>query len=142
MADIADTIEAHELRLMQAWMRRDAGAFRKLAARDCMFVFGTNPPELLDRASFTEAIENDFRCLGFRMGESVVRRHGRAAWFTASADLELKFGARAWEGRFLMTGLWRKFRIGGWKLVERSLATLDKDERLAQSVRRLQMWQN
>lgn len=126
---------------MQSWMHRDAATIRKLASRDCMMIFGTNPPELLDRPSFAAAIENDFRCLGFRMGESVVRRHGRMGWFTASADLELKFGVREWNGRFLVTGLWRKFRVGGWKLVERSLAPLEKDERLAESVRRLQMWQ-
>ncbi|MEO0589684.1 MAG: nuclear transport factor 2 family protein [Pseudomonadota bacterium] len=140
MANSAELIQAQELRFMQSWMHRDAGAIRRLAARDCMLVFGTNPPELLDRPSFLAAIESDFRCLGFRMGESVVRRHGRTAWFTASVDLELKIGAREWNARFLMTGLWRKHRIGGWKLVERSFAPLDKDERLAESVRRLQMW--
>ncbi|MEM1197158.1 MAG: nuclear transport factor 2 family protein [Pseudomonadota bacterium] len=140
MASVAELIQAHELRFMQSWMHRDAGALRKLAARDCVIVFGTNPPELLDRASFVAAIEKDFRCLGFRMGESVVRRHGRAAWFTAPVELELKLGARDWQGRFLVTAMWRKFRIGGWKLVERSLATVDKDDRLTDSVRRLQMW--
>lgn len=140
MANTSELIQAQELRFMQSWMHRDAGAIRKLASRDCMLVFGTNPPELLDRPSFVAAVENDFRCLGFRMGEGVVRRQGRAAWFTASVDLELKLGAREWKTRFLMTGLWRKHRIGGWKLAERSLAPLDTDQRLAESVRRLQMW--
>ncbi|MDJ0977424.1 MAG: nuclear transport factor 2 family protein [Erythrobacter sp.] len=141
MADITGEIQALELRFMQSWMHRDASAIKGLAARDCMLIFGTNPPELLDRPSFTAAVEKDFRCLGFRMGESVVTRHGRAAWFTAPVELELRLGARDWQGRFLVVALWRKFRIGGWKTVERSLAPLDKDDRLAESVRRLQMWQ-
>jgi hypothetical protein len=140
VAQISETIQALELRLMQAWMHRDAAAIRKLAARDCMMIFATTPPEILDRPSFAESVERDFRCIGFRMGESVARQYGRSAWFTASADLELKLGVREWNGRFLVTDLWRKHRIGGWKLAERSLAALDGDERLADGVRRLQMW--
>ncbi|MEO0690614.1 MAG: nuclear transport factor 2 family protein [Pseudomonadota bacterium] len=141
MANIPAMIDERQRRFLYSWMHRNPGDLKKLASRDCMFVFATNPPEVLDRPSFTASVENDFRCLGYRVGESVVRRHGRAVWFTASADLELKLGAREWQGRFLMTGLWRKFRIGGWKLVEQSLAPLENDKRLADSVRRLQMWQ-
>jgi len=126
---------------MQSWMHSEAGDIRKLTARDFMMVIGSNPPELLDRPSFVEAIKSDFSCIGFRLGESVVRRHGRAAWFTSGAELELKVGSREWSGRFLITGLWRKHRIGGWKLVERTLCSLDADDRLAASIRRMQMWQ-
>lgn len=125
---------------MQSWMHRDASAVRKLAARDCIILFATDPPEILDRPSFIAAIDRDFRCLGFRMGQNVVRQHGKSAWFTAPIDLELKLGAHDWQGRFVTTSLWRKFAIGGWKLAERSLATVAQDDRLAHSVRRLQMW--
>lgn len=127
---------------MQSWMHRDGGAIRKLAARDFMMIVGTNPPELLDRPSFSAAVEQDLLCSGFRLGESVVRRHGRAAWYTSGAELELKIGTREWSGRFLMTGLWRKYRIGGWKLAERSLASLETDDRLADSIRRMQLWRS
>ncbi|MDY7098273.1 MAG: DUF4440 domain-containing protein [Pseudomonadota bacterium] len=140
MSDFAETIKAQELHLMNAWMHRDSGAFRKLAARDCMMIFGSNPPELLDRPSFLEAMTKDFRCLGFRMGESVVRRYKRAAWYSAGADLEMKVGAKDWTGRFLITGLWYKHTIGGWKLAERSIAMLSEDETIADRIRRLQMW--
>ena len=141
MAKIEANIKELQLRFMQSWMHRDVGAIRSLAARDCMIIFGTNPPELLDRPSFVAALEKDFRCLGFRMGESFVRRYGKTAWFTAPVELELKRGAREWKGRFLTTSMWRKFTIGGWKLVESSLAPVDRDDRLADSVRRVQLWQ-
>jgi len=140
MAQVTETIQAFELRLMQSWMHRDAGSIRKLAARDCMMIFATNPPELLDRPSFVESVGNDFRCVGFRMGESVVRRYGKLAWFSASADLELRLGVREWNGRFLITDLWSKHSFGGWKLTERCLAPVEDDDRLAHSIRRLQMW--
>ncbi|MFL0356796.1 nuclear transport factor 2 family protein [Erythrobacter sp. GH1-10] len=140
MAEIAPIIEASELRLMQAWMHRDAGTIRKLAARDFMMILGTNPPELLDRPSFVAAIERDLRCSGFRLGENLVRQHGRTAWFTAGAELEVSLGAKDWSGRFLLTGLWRKFRIGGWKLVERGLSKVEDDGTHAETVRRLQLW--
>jgi ketosteroid isomerase-like protein len=140
MAQVSETIEALELRLMHSWMQRDAGAIRRLMARDCMMIFATDPPELLDRPSFAASVERDFRCLGFRMGESVVRRHGRSAWFTASVDLELKLGRAEWKGRFLVADLWRKHRIGGWKLAERGLSLLATDERLSDGLRRLQLW--
>ncbi|MEL6237578.1 MAG: nuclear transport factor 2 family protein [Pseudomonadota bacterium] len=141
MAHVSDTIEAQQLRFMQSWMHRDAATIRKLASRDCMMIFGTNPPELLDRPSFLAAAESDFRCFGFRLGESVVRGHGKGAWFASPVELELKLGAREWNGRFLLVALWRKFAIGGWKLVEMSLAPVDTDDRRAENLRRLQMWQ-
>lgn len=140
MSDVSGMIEAHELRIMQAWMHRDAAIIRQLAARDCMMILGTNPPELLDRPSFVAAIEKELRCTGFRLGESVVRRHGRTAWYSAGAEIELEVGRVDWSGRFLLTGLWRKFRIGGWKLVERGLSPTAKDERLAGKIRELQLW--
>ena len=140
MADVAGIIEAQELRFMQAWMHRDAATFRKLAARDFMMMVGTNPPELLDRPSFAAAIERDFRCTGFRLGESIIRQHRGCAWYTAGAELELQLANQDWSGRFLLTGLWRKSAIGGWKIVERSLAKSDPDAALAETVRRLQLW--
>lgn len=140
MADIAAIIEAHELRIMQSWMHRDADAIRKLAVRDMMMIVGTNPPELLDRPSFLAGIGSSFTCNGFRLSQSLVRQHGRTAWFTAGAEMELKLEGKDWKGQFLLTGLWRKYRIGGWKLVERGLSPIDKDEQLAASIRRMQLW--
>ncbi|MEO1731272.1 MAG: nuclear transport factor 2 family protein [Pseudomonadota bacterium] len=141
MAKIPALIQERELGFMHSWMHRDAGEIKKLAARDCVLLFGTDPIEVLDRPSFVAAVQNDFRCLGYRMGECVVRRYGKMAWFTGSADMELKLGVREWKGRFLITGLWQKQRFGGWKLLERTVSPLAQDERLPAGVQRLQMWQ-
>ena len=140
MAEIEEIIKAHELSFMQAWMHRDIGALKRRAARHCMMIVGSNPPELLDRPSFVAAVEKDFRCTGFRLSGSLVRHYGRTAWHTAGAELELRLGAKDWSGRFLMTGLWRKHRLGGWKLTERSISPLASDETLAASLRRMQLW--
>ena len=75
------------------------------------------------------------------MGDGDARRYGKTAYYSAPAELEMKIGAREWKGRFLITGLWRKFRFGGWRLVERTISPLAEDERLPESIQRLQMWQ-
>jgi len=133
-------IEEREERLMHGWMHRDPSDLKRFMARDCIIMFATDPPEILDRPSFIEAAQRDFRCLGYRFGDNIMRRYDKLVIFTAPIDLELKIGAREWNGRFLLTDLWRKFTFGGWKLSERSLAPLAEDARLADSVRRLQMW--
>ncbi len=140
MADIPNLIQEREQRFLASWMRRDTGDLKKLVSRDCVLVFGTTPLEVLDRASFVSAAERDFRCLGFRGGEGVARRYGNTAWYAGAAELELKLGMRAWQDRFMITGLWQKFTFGGWKLVERGLSPVSDQQALADSVRRLQMW--
>lgn len=140
MAEIGVLIEAQQLRFMQGWMHRDAGAIRGLAARDFMMMVGSTPPELLDRPSFAAAIEDGFRCTGFRLGEAFVRRHGRCAWYVAGAKLELQLGRSEWNGEFMLTGLWRKARFGGWKLAEHTISPTAKGDDFTQTVRSLQLW--
>jgi ketosteroid isomerase-like protein len=133
-------IEALVLAQMRAWVGGDAKAMKKLLARDFMMMLGSTPPQLLDRPSFLAAIERGFACTRFTFREVIVRAHGKSAWFVAGAELELAFGSQRWSGSFLVTDLWRKGTIGGWKLAERSLARLDADESLARAVARLQLW--
>lgn len=140
MADIPFLIQEREQRFLEAWMRRNSADLKRLVSRDCVLLFGTTPLEVLDRPSFLVAVERDFRCLGFRVGEGAVRRYGKMAWYAGSAELELKLGAREWKGRFMMTGLWQKFSWGGWKLIERTISPVSDDQALAGGVRRLQMW--
>ncbi len=140
MAEADALIEPGQLRFMQSWMHGDASAIRKLASREFMMMVGTEPPELLDRPSFTAAIERGFRCNGFKLGQSYVRRHGRCAWYVAGADLDLELDRKAWSGRFLVTALWRKFRLGGWKTVECGIAPLADDSALTARIRQLQLW--
>lgn len=140
MAKVEPEIEALELRLMRAWVASDAKEAKKLTARDFMCMVGTLPPQLLDRPSFLAGLERGFACTKFAFHEVFVRQHGKSAWFVAGAELELAMGAKLWSGPFLVTGLWRKGAIGGWKLAERSLARLDPAENLAGAVSKLQLW--
>lgn len=140
MADMAGEIEALELRLMRAWVAGDAGEAKRLLARDFMAMIGTLPPQLLDRPSFLAGIARGFACTRFAIHEVFVRQHGKSAWFVAGAELELGLGAKQWQGPFLVTGLWRKGAIGGWKLAERGIARLDESEGLAAAVAKLQLW--
>ena len=39
-----------------------------------------------------------------------------------------------------MTDLWRKRRIGGWKLVQRVISKPDEDPDLAKAIKSLQLW--
>lgn len=133
-------IEALVLGQMRAWVAGDPKAMKKLLARDFMMLVGSTPPQLLDRPSFLEAMGRGFACTRFAFREVVVRRHGKSAWFVAGAELELAFGPRVWTGGFLVTDLWRKGAIGGFKLAERSIARLDPDDSIAVAVSKLQLW--
>lgn len=140
MASAEAEIEALELRLMRAWVAGDGRATKGLLARDFMAMIGTLPPQLLDRPSFLAGLERGFACTRFALREVFVRQHGKVAWFVAGAELELRLGAKLWSGPFLVTGLWRKGAIGGWKLTERSLAPLGQDDSYAAAVAKLQLW--
>jgi hypothetical protein len=140
MADVAAQIEALELRLMRAWLAGDASDAKKLLARDFVAMIGSLPPQLLDRPSFLAGMERGFACTRFAFHEVFVREHGKSAWFVSGCELELDIGARRWSGPSLVTGMWRKGAIGGWKLAERSLARLDESEGLAAAVGKLQLW--
>jgi hypothetical protein len=113
MASVEAEIEALELRLMRAWVAGDPKEAKKLLGRDFMAMFGTLPPQLLDRPSFLAGVERGFACTKFAFREVFVRPHGKSAWFVAGAELELRLGAKVWSGPFLVTGLWRKGAIGG-----------------------------
>jgi ketosteroid isomerase-like protein len=140
MAATSAEIEARALGLMRAWVAGDAKAVKKLVARDAMVMVGALPPQLLDRPSFLAALDRGFACTRFTFREVFVRAHGKAAWFVAGAELELAFGGKPWSGPFLVTDLWRKGAIGGWKLAERSLAPLGTDSDLAPRIAKLQLW--
>ncbi|WP_086608383.1 DUF4440 domain-containing protein [Erythrobacter donghaensis] len=140
MAATEAEIEALALSAMRAWVASDAKAMKKATHRDFMMLIGSTPPQLLDRPSFLSAMERSFACTRFTFREVIVRGHGKSAWFVAGAELELAFGSKVWSGGFLITDLWRKGAIGGWKLTERSLARLDGDDSIAVAVSRLQLW--
>lgn len=140
MAEAAAEIEALALAMMRAWVARDAKSVKKLVARDCMMLIGSTPPQLLDRPSFLAAIDRGFACTRFAFREVIVRVHGKSAWFVGGAELELSLGPKVWAGGFMLTDLWRKGTLSGWKLTERSLAPLVSDESLAPAIGKLQLW--
>ena len=145
MAQVTAEIEALALGVMRAWVAGDVKAMKQATARDFMVMVGTLPPQLLDRPSFLAGLERGFACTKFALREVFVRRHGKAAWLVAGAELELRLGGRVWSGPFLVTGMWRRSTLGrSWNLAELSLAKLDAEsdgaDRFAQSVRALQLW--
>jgi ketosteroid isomerase-like protein len=140
MADVAGEIEALQLRFMRAWVAADGKEAKKLLSRDFTAMIGTLPPQLLDRPSFLGALERGFACTKFALREVYARRHGKAAWMVAGAELELRLGGREWTGPFLLSVLWRKGAIGGWKLAELSLAPLEQADGFAAAVGKLQLW--
>ncbi|KPP90263.1 DUF4440 domain-containing protein [Erythrobacter sp. HL-111] len=140
MADVTPEFEALEIALMRAWMEADRRALKSHLAADCVLMFGTAPPVLLDRASFLAA-GRGFALTGFRLREVTARRHGGNVWFTGHAELELALGRGSWSGGFLLTDLWRRGRIGRrWKLAERSLAPVEADRTFSDAIRALQLW--
>lgn len=139
-SDVDAEIQELELRLMRAWLEQDRAALKKLISRDFTCMVGTLPPEMLDRPSFLAAIVRGFVLRKFQLRAMYVRRHGRTAWFGAGGDLEIDLGLQQWRGEFLVTDLWQRRTIGGWKLEERSLARIEPDDRLAGAVSALQMW--
>lgn len=141
MANTPAEIEALALGMMRAWVAGDAKAMKKATARDFMCMVGTLPPQLLDRPSFLAGLERGFACTKFAFREVFVRQHGKSAWLVAGAELELRLGGKVWSGPFLVTGMWRRSALGrNWNLAELSLAKLDEGDRLAESVRALQLW--
>lgn len=140
MAATEAEIEALALTMMRAWVAGDGKAMKKVLARDFMMMVGTAPPQLLDRPSLLAAIERGFACGRFAFREVYVRQHGKAAWFVAGAELAFELARQPFDGRFLVSQMWRCGTIGGWKLADMSLARLDEGERLADAVRALQLW--
>ncbi len=141
MSDITVDLKVREDLLMQAWMRGDKGAMKRFLERDFTMIVGAQRPQLLDRPSFLEACETRFRLEGFRFGEAYANRYKNVAWFTASAELEMRLGGKVWSGAFWIADLWRKTTFGrGWKIAERSLSRAEPDEEYSHAVHRLQLW--
>lgn len=125
---------------MLAWMHGDAGRAKSMLTGDCIMMFGSTPPVLLDRASFVGNLADRFALRGFSFDEVTARKHGKLVWFTGHVELEMRVEHEDWKGGFLLTDLWRKTTFGGWKVEERSLAPLDPSNHLPRAITSLQMW--
>lgn len=141
MDEFSATIEALEHLWMRAWMQRDRKQMKAVAARDFIFLLGSEKPVILDRASWLEAATTRFRCTGYRLDEVYVRRHGNVAVFAARLSLEVKMGDHDWNGDSWVTDLWQRSKIKRkWRLIERVLSRPDHDAHMPDAIRSMQLW--
>lgn len=141
MDEFSARIEALEYLWMRAWMQRDRNQMKKIAARDFIFLLGSEKPTILDRASWLEAATTRFRCTGYRFDEVYVRRHGNLAVFATRLGLEAQIGDHDWSGDSWVVDLWQKGSVRRkWKLVERVLSRPDTDAKVPEAIRAMQLW--
>lgn len=141
MTDLAPEIETMENRYMRAWAQRDLPVLKSLTARRFHLVVGSTPPVMLDAPSWIEAAAKRFVCTGYGFSNIYVRDLGAMAVFAAHLELKASLDKADWSGRFWVTDLWRKGRIRRrWRLVERVLARVEEEPRVAASIRSMQLW--
>jgi len=140
MADLTPVIETMEHRWMRAWVNGDMRALKAITAKNFILLTGSKPPTILDRPSWLEAAANRHLASSYRFGDIYVRGFGSVALFTAGMELTATMDGRDWSGRQFVTDLWRKRRLGGWKMVQRIVSKADEDPQLAKAMKSLQLW--
>lgn len=141
MANFESTIEALEHQWMRAWIARDRKTMKSLAARDFIFLLGSENAAILDRASWLEAAGTRLPCASYRFGSVYIRRHGTVATFASLVTLEARIDGMDWSGAMWVVDLWKRKGIRQrWKLVERTMARPDADSQLPGAVRAMQLW--
>lgn len=141
MANFESTIEALEHQWMRAWIQRDRKTMKALAARDFIFLLGSEPPAILDRASWLEGAGSRLACTGYRFGSVYIRRHGTTATFASLVTLDATMDRKDWSGTTWVTDLWRRRGIRQtWKLAERTLTRPEPDSSYAPAIRAMQLW--
>ena len=140
MADPSSMIEALENRLMRAWIRADTKELKALVARDFILLAGSSPAMILDQRSWIEGAGQRWRCDSFRFGDIYVRRLGAVAVFGSQLELKSTLDGEEWSGRLWVTDLWRKRRIGGWRLVHRTLSRVEEGPKVPGGIKSLQLW--
>jgi len=140
MADPSATIETVENRFMRAWIAGDMKELKALTSRDFILLVGSKPARILDRRSWLDAAGKRWTCASFRFGDIYVRRSGAVALFGTQVELKTTLDGADWSGAMWVTDLWRKRRIGGWRMVHRSLSRVEADAKVPGAVRSLQQW--
>jgi ketosteroid isomerase-like protein len=125
---------------MRAWVQRDLRTLKALTARDFIMLVGSKPPMILDQRSWLDATKERYRCSSFRLGDLYVRRVGALALFATRLEIEARMDGHDWSGAIWVTDLWRKKRIGGWRMVERVIARPDDNPDVPAAIRSLQLW--
>jgi hypothetical protein len=141
MSTFESTIEALEHQWMRAWVQRDRKTMKALAARDFIFLLGSEKAAILDRASWLEAAGARFACASYRFGSVYVRRHGTIAVFATDLTIEASIDGHPWSGTIWMVDLWKRAGIRQrWKLLERTVSRPDPDPDLPAAIRSMQLW--
>src|SRR3954447_2884449 len=140
MADPASLIEALENRWMRAWMAGDIKALKALTARDFVLLVASKPAMILDQRSWLDAADKRWMCSSYRFGDIYSRRIGSLAMFAAQIELKATLDGEDWSGQMWVTDLWRKRRIGSWRMVHRTLSRVEADAKVPAAIRALQQW--
>jgi len=141
MGDISASIETLEHRLMRSWIRGDVRELKKLVDRGCIVQFAAQKRVILDRLSWLEAVESDFLCHGYQMGDVYVRRHGPIAVLNARFELDMELRGKPWKGSFWVSDVWKKSRLKrSYLLIERSISRPEAEPEVASKIRSLQLW--
>lgn len=141
MSTFESTIEALEHQWMRAWIQRDRKVMKALAARDFIFLLGSEKAAILDRASWLDAAGARFACESYRFGGVYVRRHGTVAIFASDLTIEASIDGGPWAGTIWMVDLWKRTGIRQrWKLLERTVSRPDVDPDLPVAIRSMQLW--
>jgi ketosteroid isomerase-like protein len=140
MADVTALIETMENRWMRAWVGRDLKELKVLTARDFILLLGSKPAAILDQRSWLEAAAKRWHCSSFRFGDIHVRRLGSCAVFASQVELKATMDEHDWSGRWWVTSLWRKRRIGGWRMAERILSRTEDNADAPAAIKSLQLW--
>ncbi|HEY6662557.1 MAG TPA: nuclear transport factor 2 family protein [Sphingomicrobium sp.] len=140
MAELSPVIETLENRYMRAWIGRDFKELKALTARSFTLIVGTRPAMLLDQPSWLAAAGSRWDCSSYRFGDIHVRRIGAFAAFATQAEVKSTLDGADWSGTLWLTDLWRKRRIGGWRLAHRSVSRIEDNPKIAGAVKALQLW--
>jgi hypothetical protein len=141
MANFESTIEALEHQWMRAWIQRDRKTMKAMAARDFIFLLGSEKAAILDRASWLEAAGTRLLCESYRFGSLYVRRHGTVGVFAAMMEIEARVDGEPLSGPLWIVDLWKKTGVRRrWHLLERTVSRPDTDAGLPGAVRGMQLW--
>jgi len=140
MADVTAVIETMENRWMRAWVGGDRKELKGLTASNFILLLGSKPAVILDQRSWLEAATKQWHCSSFRFGDIHVRRLGSTAVFASQLELKSVMDEHDWSGRWWVTSLWRKRRIGGWRMVERILSRTEDNADAPAAIKSLQLW--
>lgn len=141
MSTFESTLEALEHQWMRAWVQRDRKTMKALAARDFIFLLGSEHAAILDRASWLEAAGTRLLCESYRFGNVYVRRHGGIGVFATDLTIKASIDGQPWAGTTWIVDLWKKTRVRRrWHLLERTISRPDPDADLPAAIRSMQLW--